>query len=181
MTLAVAASLLLLAGCGAMKPTAQPTETVTVTVTAQPETQHSVQPETQPPASSPSTQEMLKFGETYRGTRADVTVSAPRPHTPTNPMGTEIVTAYLVMDVTILNRGDEAMNTDLMSYLGDSGGKHAEGFYDSANNISEPHAELLPGQTITYQVGFGVADPADFTMSCAYGSFARIYWSNVPR
>ena len=62
-----------------------------------------------------------------------------------------------------------------------SGGAAAEQVFDTASGLSGPPAgTILPGQTISFEVGFNVADPAAIVLSVAPGfAYEDTIFTNV--
>ncbi|MDF2847576.1 MAG: hypothetical protein K0R97_1558, partial [Oerskovia sp.] len=53
-----------------------------------------------------------------------------------------------------------------------SGGAEGSQVFDAANEISStPSTSVLPGQSMTFPVVFGVTDPADLTMAVNVGAW----------
>lgn len=120
----------------------------------------------------PAIDELVKqFGDvvTYKD-GVSISVSAPTPFTPSNldyfPLA-EGETA-VILKVVLTNNSDKPFEPSALAQA-NSGGKPATYLSDYANpeygNVGGfPTTSILPGQTLEWFVGFGVADPADITL-----------------
>ncbi|WP_421083849.1 hypothetical protein [Rothia nasimurium] len=111
---------------------------------------------------------VLKFGDTAEysdGLR--MTLSEPRtdfvPSEYTARLD-ESLTNYVAFTVTIENGTSEPFEP-LFYAEGNSGGKAVDQIFDADQNIgSGPSGRILPGESVTFDVAFGVADPASVTL-----------------
>ncbi len=76
----------------------------------------------------------------------------------------ESLTDYVAFTVTIKN-GTSTPFEPLFYAEGNSGGKAVDQIFDSEQNIgSAPSSRILPGESVTFDVAFGVADPTSVTL-----------------
>lgn len=118
--------------------------------------------------SASSLEGVLKFGDTAEfedGLR--LTVSEPRTdYVPSEYAARldESLTNYVAFTVTIENGTSEPFEP-LFYAEGNSGGKAIDQIFDSEQNIgSAPSGRILPGESVTFDIAFGVADPASITL-----------------
>lgn len=112
---------------------------------------------------------VLAFGKTAEYSDGlKITVSEPANFTPSDTsasLGDESLKDYRKFTVTIENGTDEAFDPSLIYLSGNSGGKEASQVFDSEQNImSAPNGKILPGDKVSYDVAFGVADPGNITL-----------------
>lgn len=120
------------------------------------------------PDSATAIDGVLQFGDTAEfedGLR--LTVSEPRTdYVPSEYASRldESLTDYVAFTVTIENGTSEPFEP-LFYAEGNSGGKAVDQIFDSEQNIgSAPSGRILPGESVTFDVAFGVADPASVTL-----------------
>ncbi|WP_237196696.1 hypothetical protein [Rothia nasimurium] len=120
------------------------------------------------PGSATAIDGVLQFGDTAEfedGLR--LTVSEPRTdYVPSEYASRldESLTDYVAFTVTIENGTSEPFEP-LFYAEGNSGGKAVDQIFDSEQNIgSAPSGRILPGESVTFDVAFGVADPASVTL-----------------
>jgi len=116
----------------------------------------------------------LLFGDT--ATFEDglgVAASAPAAFTPGEwAAGVEGYTQFVRVDITLTNGTAEAFDPALTYVTLSSGGAEGSQVFDSSSGIAGgPSTSLLPGQTVTFPVVFGVADPADVTLEINPGAW----------
>lgn len=123
---------------------------------------------TESAGSASSLEGVLEFGDTAEfedGLR--LTVSEPRTdYVPSEYASRldESLTDYVAFTVTIENGTSEPFEP-LFYAEGNSGGKAVDQIFDSEQNIgSAPSGRILPGESVTFDVAFGVADPASVTL-----------------
>lgn len=111
---------------------------------------------------------VLKFGETAEyADGLKFTVSEPRTdYTPSNTASQldESLNQYLAFTVTIENGTDQSYEP--FGYIeGNSGGKAIDQVFDAEKGIRDiSSAKILPGEKVSYDVAFAVADPANVTL-----------------
>lgn len=169
-----AALALALTGCAV--PTMDDSEspvTKTVTETATPDTAEpagssSSSSTTTSSSTSSSTQNGPEVGEFGQAsTYADgleVTVGQPEPFTPSAyAAGTETHSQFVQFDVTYTNGTGKVYDPTMMMLDVTSGGSAGEQVFDSENGMGGAldASKVLPGDSITITVAFGVTDPGD--------------------
>ncbi len=111
---------------------------------------------------------VLAFGKTAEYSDGlKIAVSEPANFTPGEyaSKGDESLKDYRKFTVTIENGTKEAFDPSLIYLSGNSGGKEASQVFDSEQNImSAPNGKILPGDKVSYDVAFGVADPGNITL-----------------
>lgn len=171
----VPAAILLVADCSS--GTSAATQTVTVTVTASasaPAMQKTSAPAQQSKSQSASGLKVLKFGETFVGSRSEVTLGVPQPMAAPGYKTTH--SEFVSIDVTLKNNGTEVMDTTGMIFSGTSGGESADTNIYS-QGIGNPYVDVLPGQSVTFKIGVGLKDPNDLTVGTSYGiASTSAYW-----
>jgi len=113
---------------------------------------------------------VLGLGETMAWSYGvEMTVSTPVPFTPSETASAEPGQSAVLFDLTLTNNSEEPLEPLSFSQV-TSGGVEATSIFDSANNIGlAPTATVLPGQSITWQEAYSVADPADITFQSSPG------------
>ena len=123
---------------------------------------------TESAGSASSLEGVLEFGDTAEfedGLR--LTVSEPRTDYVPSEYASHLdksLTDYVAFTVTIENSTSEPFEP-LFYAEGNSGGKAIDQIFDSEQNIgSAPSGRILPGESVTFDVAFGVADPSSITL-----------------
>lgn len=81
---------------------------------------------------------------------------------------------HTLFEVTIENGSKENFNPNSLSISASSGSKEAESIFDTANGLDgEPTTDVLPGKSISFKVGFTLADPNDITLQVKPLSFKK--------
>jgi hypothetical protein len=122
------------------------------------------------PEADPEPVGNLAFGDaaTYED-GLSISVSAPAALTPSEWALTGAQPHNVQFTVTVTN-GTTANFDGYVFITATSGGAAAEEVYDSENGLGgSPSGVILPGQTITFPVGFNVADPASIVLSVTPG------------
>jgi hypothetical protein len=103
----------------------------------------------------------------------EVGASAPAAFTPSDTAaGDEGFTQFVRIDLTLTNGTAETFDPTFTYVTLSSGGVEGSQVFDAANQISStPSTPLLPGQSLTFPVVFGVTDPADVTMEVNIGAW----------
>lgn len=108
----------------------------------------------------------LKFGDTH--TWEDglaVTVSKPTEFTPDEyAVGAESEGTPQLFEVTVKNGTDKPVEAMGISIQASSGGAQNDPIFDSASGIEVPTVAIQPGKSLSWKMGFNVADPADLTL-----------------
>ncbi|MBM9466982.1 hypothetical protein [Nakamurella leprariae] len=101
-----------------------------------------------------------------------VAVSAPAPFTPTeSAVGDEGPGEAVRVDVTVTNGSQEEFDPYLLFVTALSGKLEATEIFDGAGGLeSTPYTAVAPGATVTFPIGFKVADPADLVVQVSPGS-----------
>lgn len=112
---------------------------------------------------------VLAFGKTAEYSDGlKITVSEPADFTPSDTsasIGDESLKDFRKFTVTIENGTKEAFDPSLIYLSGNSGGKEASQVFDSEQNVmSAPSGKILPGDKVSYDIAFGVADPTNITL-----------------
>ena len=118
------------------------------------------------------------FGETYFGRRGNVTVSAPRPYTPTGSAATSRRDErWIVVTITVENISKRVQSGDSWYTEISADGRAGEQTFDSAKVNSDP-PDILPGRTGSWDAIFGLptSKRADVVFSLQYNFFDPIYW-----
>ncbi|MHA7132433.1 DUF4190 domain-containing protein [Oerskovia turbata] len=103
----------------------------------------------------------------------EVGASAPAPFTPAEwASGGDGFTQFVRIDVTLTNGTAEAFDPTLTYVTLSSVGAEGSQVFDPGNGIvGSPTTSLLPGQSVTFPVVFGVNDPADLTLEVGPGAW----------
>lgn len=154
-----------LAGCGI---TAQPAATAP-TGDNRPATSAPAEagPEDGAPApTSPQGTGVQAFGSTYvYDDGLAVTISSPQPYEPSEyAAGTDGFTHFIVVDVTVVNQTGAPWDPALFYSTLQSANQEASEVFDSPTLSGPPSTTLLDGREAVFQIGFGVADPADLVL-----------------
>ena len=99
-----------------------------------------------------------------------ITVSAPTSFEPSDSaFPAEDAAAHVLFEVTIANGSEEPYEPLLISSL-QSGSAEAAEVFDTANGLDgPPTTTVLPGREVTFNIGFGVADPEDLVLQLTPG------------
>lgn len=100
-----------------------------------------------------------------------LTITAPEAFTPSEYAftGTDWP-AYIRFDITLTNGTDVPFDPAGAYGTLSSGGQEGEAVFDTDNGLDgTPMTPVLPGKSITWSEGYGVADPADLTFQVAPG------------
>ena len=109
----------------------------------------------------------LPFGETYEWQNGQqITLGKPEEFTITNPYTREDYNKgkTLKFKVTHTNKSDEPYDAGLLQFSGTSSGKVIEHIYATEDKVGQPQVEVMPGDSLTYYIGFEVEDPKDLTV-----------------
>lgn len=113
---------------------------------------------------------VLKFGETAEyNDGVKVTVSEPRTdYTPSDTAAgndDDALKNYAVFTVSIENGSQETFDPGMFLASGNSAGVEADQIFDSEQKMgSAPSTKLLPGDKVTFDIAFAVADAKDITL-----------------
>lgn len=112
---------------------------------------------------------VLAFGKTAEyNDGLKVTISEPADFTPSDTsasIGDDSVQNHRKFTITIENGTKEAYDPTSVYLSGNSGGKEMSKVFDSEQNISSgPEGKILPGDKVSYDAVFGVADPENITL-----------------
>lgn len=118
------------------------------------------------PSLPETTADTPTFGETYPWEDGlSVSVGTPSPFTPSETAAAEPAAAYVTFPVTITNNSPEIFDPGLFVVTAQSGATEADEIFDSANGVGgTPSTDLLPGRQATFDIAFGMDDPADVVM-----------------
>lgn len=122
----------------------------------------------QVPAQPQPEQDTVKtyaYGEAATADNVVVIVGVPEPYSPSDTaMG--VSGEPVKFHVAVTNRRSTVYQPGMLSIAGTSGTTQAEQIFDSGGGIVTPMgANLLPGETLEWDVAFGVANPSDITLS----------------
>ena len=111
------------------------------------------------------------FGQTYQWSDGlEVTVSAPEPFTPSETAAVDEAPAFVRFTITIANNTSATFEPTLFTVGVQSGDREGSQVFDSANGLTgTPSTAVLVGRQSTFEVGFGVQDPADIVMEVTPG------------
>jgi hypothetical protein len=168
----------ILTGCSQTEgePTAEPSLTTETDPTQLPpaEDKGTVTDEPEPtPTPTPEQPEYGEFGGagfTYDD-GITLTITAPEAFEPSEYAftGTDWP-AYIRFDITLTNGTDAPFDPAGAYGTISSGGQEGEAVFDTDNGLNgTPTTPVLPGKSITWSEGYGVADPADLTFQVAPG------------
>ncbi len=94
-----------------------------------------------------------------------VTISSPQPYEPSEyAAGTDGFTHFIVVDVTVVNQTGAPWDPVLFYSTLQSANQEASEVFDSPTLSGPPSTTLLDGREAVFQIGFGVADPADLVL-----------------
>jgi len=122
------------------------------------------------PAAEPEStlNKLPKFGETVTFDGLSVGVSAPEAFSPSQYAFGADQAANVKFTVTLTNTGSEGYDPVLTFISASSGQQEATQIFDEAL-MGAPTTTILPGQAVSYQVGFSVADPAQIVLDVTGG------------
>jgi hypothetical protein len=120
---------------------------------------------------------ILAWGETLTYTDGlAISVSQPTGYAPSEwAAGTDGFASFVILNVTVTNGTAEAFDPIGVRVAATSGGVAASDVFDSAMDGQgadlgmAPSAAILPGQSVTWAVGYGVANTADLTVDVSGG------------
>lgn len=118
-----------------------------------------------------------------------VTIAQPTGFAPTEyAAGTEGFSSFVTFTITVTNGTSDAWDPSMFNVEGTSGGAPMSEVYDSGNAVAmggAPSASILPGQSVTWPVAFGVANTADITLDVMPGydpdftAYADAFWQGA--
>ena len=109
-----------------------------------------------------------KFGETVTFEGLSLGVSAPEVFAPGEYAYGADQASNVKFTITLTNTGDEGYDPALTYVTASSGQQEATQIFDDSL-AGAPSTTILPGQSVSYQVGFSVADPAQIVMDVTGG------------
>jgi hypothetical protein len=115
---------------------------------------------------------VFKFGDTAKFDGLTIGVSEPAAFTPGEYayVGENPTPNNVKMTVTITNTGSKPYDPVLTSTTVSSGSQESEAIIDTESNIGvPPTTKVLPGKSVSYDVGFNVADPNDLQLDVTGG------------
>ncbi|UZJ23750.1 hypothetical protein RHODO2019_11085 [Rhodococcus antarcticus] len=99
-----------------------------------------------------------------------VTVSAPKPYTPSESAFARGGGAAVIFDITVVNGTKANYDPTLFNATLQSGNAEAPALFDSANGVNgSPQTAVLPGRETTFKLAFSVTNPADLVMQLRPG------------
>jgi hypothetical protein len=121
-----------------------------------------------------------------------ISVSQPTGYAPSEwAAGTDGFASFVVLNVTVTNGTAVAYSPASLRIAATSGGAAAGSVFDSAMDGQgadlgmSPNADILPGQSVTWAVGYGVANTADLTVDVSGGydedfnEYQHGYWQGA--
>jgi hypothetical protein len=131
--------------------------------------------------SAPAAQ--LQFGQEYTKDGITYTVGLPEVFTPGKAaMTTTKLPRAVKMTFKLTNNTDKPLPAMGINIQGTGAGQQLEKIFDSEQNVgNSPTADVLPGQSIGYTVGFGVpAEPTELTVqvsaTLSFSSDTKAYY-----
>ncbi|WP_242492417.1 DUF2510 domain-containing protein [Agromyces binzhouensis] len=130
--------------------------------------------------------QVLEFGETMVWSNGvSMTVSGPEPFTPSDISAGDDQAVNLVFTLTIQNDSGENVQPVVFSQLS-SGGTEASRIFDVGAEGGQvgipPTTAILPGESITWNEAWSVADPGSLTMQTAPSfEYEDVIFTNVPQ
>jgi putative VirB-like lipoprotein len=128
------------------------------------------QPEPEPVEEPTPTPERPQYGEfggvgfTYEDGIV-VTVSVAEAFEPSEWAVSATYDTYVRFDVTLTNGTDVPFDPSGVFSTLASGGREGEAIFDTESGLEgQPMTPVLPGGSVTWTEGYGVADPADLTL-----------------
>jgi hypothetical protein len=119
------------------------------------------------PAPTPTPPASFAFGDT--ATFSDgvtISISAPTPYTPVGTDTAGLTFPHDVRDtVTIHNGSTTPIDQPAYVTVATSGGQSAPDIFDESTVNQVPAVTILSGQSLTYPIGFSVADPSGLTVT----------------
>lgn len=113
-----------------------------------------------------------KFGETVSYEGLDLQVSTGTPFTPSEYASTGDQPNNVSYTVTIKNTGTEKYDPSLIYITASSAGSEAQEVFDTEGGYGgAPQTSVAPGATVSYKLGFNVANPDDVRMDVNPGMF----------
>lgn len=167
-------ALVLVTGCSQTEGRTSNTSTDASPVEASPTTEATTPapvidtPEPTPTPERPAYGEFGGVGFTYDN-GITITLSAPAAYEPSDSAFAEgDFDAYVSFDVTITNDSVDPFDPSGLYATMSSGGREAVQSFDSELGLAgQPQTQVLPGRSVTWSEGWGVADPADLTYQIA--------------
>jgi hypothetical protein len=136
-------------------------ESLAESETTEPET---TEPETSAPADDGASSAI--FGDTYTyEDGVSITVGPPEEFSPSSSAAYDAAPTYVRFTVTLANDGSGSFDASSTYASVQSGSHEASEVYDSARGLEgPPYTSLLPGRTVSWDIGFGVDDPQDIVL-----------------
>lgn len=128
----------------------------------------------------------LRLGQTaHYSNGVELTVSELRDYTPSDTASLSsdpALSSHRVVTVTVRNGSDQAIRPALF-LMGNSGGRAVDQILDHANNIngSQNLGSIQPGQEVSLEVAFSMADPANLSLDVDMGySYDDLTFTSYP-
>lgn len=120
------------------------------------------------------------FGETATFDGLTLGISAPEAFTPSQYAYTGSQPNNVKFTITITNTATEGYDPTLTFISASSGSQEAEQIFDTEGGLTlAPSTTILPGASVSYPVGFNVADPAQIVMDVTGGfDYEKTTWTN---
>jgi hypothetical protein len=121
-------------------------------------------PEPEPTPTEPEYGEFGGAGFTWDD-GIQVEVSKLKEFTPSEYAAFDESPAYVRMTLTVTNGSDAPFDASLVTLSAQSGGREFGEVYDSEAGLNgPPTTPVLPGRSVKFDAGFGVADPVDVVL-----------------
>ena len=106
------------------------------------------------------------FGETFTyEDGVSITVDPPEIFSPSEFAAHDEAPSYVRFTITLVNDSTDSFDASFALTNAQSGQSEAAGIYDFDQGLEgPPHTSLLPGRTVSWDVGFGVEDPEDVVL-----------------
>lgn len=128
----------------------------------------------------------LRLGQTaHYSNGVELTVSELRDYTPSDSASLSsdpALSNHRVVTVTFRNGTEEAIRPTLL-FSGNSGGRAVDQILDHANNIngSQNLGSIQPGQEVSFEAAFSMADPANLSLDVNMGySYDDLTFTSYP-
>lgn len=122
---------------------------------------------------SSSGMSVVKFGDTYKFKGWSVSISAPKPYTPSEYAATDQKhPTYRVMTVTVKNTStNKGIDPNLINISTQVGDAEGDSVFD--DNVGEtPSASVLPGRSVSWKIAYGAKVGDQMTVQVSdYASF----------
>ncbi|MBC9958306.1 hypothetical protein [Yimella sp. cx-51] len=157
----------LLAGCNA-------SDVTTTTPSSSSSSSSTTDPSTSPTEGTTQASGVLDFGKTYQwDNKVSVTVKDATDFTPSDyTTKNSRFSKFTKATITLTNNTDKPIEARNLRTSATSGDRQTPELYDYKNDVGRPStAKILPGKSLSWEVGYGYTSGEDLTVTLTYRDY----------